>query len=264
MTAKKEDRRGLPRTGRVRVALLVLVAAGIVAVPAAWALNDFTDVSSINPFHDAISAVKTAAITSGKTCVPPGTPPTFCPSEAITREAMAAFVQRGLPRIEQDTSTDGTDIPESLATVDQLTGNITIGGTGGSQFVTVDGWATIDSLGTVTGPCEFRGWIVGDEGTADEVSGDFQYLEVEASDGDIDATLRSTFSFVATSGEHSYTLKTALWNASCSTTHASNTFQVDETGLRIVSTPFNQYADGSSYLGTGAAITSVSTAPEGE
>jgi hypothetical protein len=262
MEQQKRGRWYAPVSRRARLGLLILAAAGIVAVPVALASHDFTDVPDANPFHSAISAVKAAGITAGKTCVPPGTPPTYCPSENITREAMAAFVQRGMPRIEQDTTTNGADILEGGGIVNGLTGNLTVGGVNGTQFVTVDGWATIDTLGTVTGPCEFRAWIVGDEGTVDEVIGDDQFLEVEASDGDIDATLRSTFSFIATSGPHNYKMKMQVWNG-CSTTSVNNAFEIDESGIRVVTTPFNQSADGSIFL-KGEQRTSWSSAREGE
>jgi hypothetical protein len=84
---------------RLRRAALVLGVLGlVVGVPAALASHEYTDVPDGNPFHDDIAAVKRAGITAGKTCEPPGTPPTYCPGEPITREAMAAFVHRGFGR----------------------------------------------------------------------------------------------------------------------------------------------------------------------
>jgi hypothetical protein len=263
MEQKKRGRWYAPMSRSARLGLVILAAAGIVAVPVALASHDFTDVPDASIFHSAISAVKTAGITTGKTCVPPGTPPTYCPSENITREAMAAFVQRGLPRIEQDTSANGTDVPEGTGIVNELTGSMTVGGVNGTQFVTVTGWATFDTTGTVIGPCEFRGWIVGDEGTADEVVSDDQFLEVEAGDGDIDATMTVAFSFIATSGLHNYKLKLQRFNG-CTTTSVGNVFEVDETGIRIITTPLNQFGDGSTTLGTGSQPKPSSRATETE
>src|SRR5262245_1843827 len=89
-----------PRSRRTRRAALALaLAVGLaLGVPIAWASHLYTDVPDSNPFHGDISAVQYAGITGGKTCTPPGTPPTYCPQESITREAMAAFVHRGFGR----------------------------------------------------------------------------------------------------------------------------------------------------------------------
>ena len=85
--------------------LLVLcataLAATVVAVPVALASDLFTDVPDANPFHNDIGAIARAGITQGKTCVPPGTPPTYCPGENVTREAMAAFMHRGFGRVAE-------------------------------------------------------------------------------------------------------------------------------------------------------------------
>ena len=125
------------RGRRVRLGLGLLVAAAIVAVPVAWASHDFTDVPDASPFHGDISAVKNAGITSGKTCVPPGTPPTYCPGESITREAMAAFVHRGFSRAALGSSVE-TDLATQPAFTEVSTLTINTGGVaGGTGFVVV-------------------------------------------------------------------------------------------------------------------------------
>ena len=122
------------RVPRGRKAVLAALAAAlVVAVPIAWASHDFTDVPTGHPFHDDIAAVKDAGITAGKTCVPPGTPPTYCPSENITREAMAAFVRRGVGRIDMDSTVNAPDIPISgSAFTTLLTESMVVGGVGQS------------------------------------------------------------------------------------------------------------------------------------
>jgi hypothetical protein len=156
--------RGLPRRRRSRIALAVLVAAALVAVPAALAIHDFTDVPDANPFHGDIAAIKRAGITSGKTCVPPGTPPTYCPTEGITREAMAAFVHRGFGRVARGT---GGDIPmgvfpaaseHSVLTI--ATGGVAGAGNTGFVYLTAQTNAYTSDPGC---PCEVR-WQINQDG----------------------------------------------------------------------------------------------------
>jgi hypothetical protein len=124
--------------GRWRVLVGAFVALLTVAVPTALAIHDFTDVPDSNPFHADIAAVKRAGITSGKTCDPPGTPPTYCPTEGITREAMAAFVHRGFGRVASDLA--GNFLLDGGAPVDVAVVTIAVGGVAGqTQFVKLDG-----------------------------------------------------------------------------------------------------------------------------
>ena len=112
--------RNRPRWARLTAA--GLEAAGVIAVPMALASDIFTDVGDANPFHNDIGAVFRAGITAGKTCVPPGTPPTYCPQEGITREAMAAFVHRGFGRVAGDMFSGGPiPITGTETDVDTLT-----------------------------------------------------------------------------------------------------------------------------------------------
>src|SRR5688572_10186826 len=90
-----------PRRSSLRRRLLsgaVVVAVLSIGVPIAWASHLFTDVPTGHQFHDQIAAMQYAGITGGKTCVPPGTPPTYCPDENVNRQAMAAFLERGFSR----------------------------------------------------------------------------------------------------------------------------------------------------------------------
>jgi hypothetical protein len=135
---------------RALFALAGLGAALIVAVPIAWASHQFTDVPDTNPFHGDIAAVKDAGITSGKTCVPPGTPPTYCPTEGITREAMAAFLHRSLGRVRRGTGS--ALIPASPVDLAVLT--MDIGGVAGNvQFVKLDAVVTTSITSLTNCPC---------------------------------------------------------------------------------------------------------------
>jgi hypothetical protein len=136
------------------IALGVLVGLLAIAVPSGLAIHEFTDVPDANPFHGDISAIKGAGITSGKTCVPPGTPPTYCPTEGITREAMAAFVHRGFGRVafggESLFLLPTTQTPVNIAEI-----TLAIGGApGGTQFVKVDGAVGTSITSTSGCPCD--------------------------------------------------------------------------------------------------------------
>lgn len=134
-SSSPRGRRRLRR--RTLIALVGLGAALVVAVPLAWASHQFTDVPDSNPFHGDITAISGAGVTGGKTCVPPGAPPTYCPSEGITREAMAAFVHRGFGRV--GSVQDGNFSLDGGAFVDIVVTTVSIGGVpGNTQFVKLD------------------------------------------------------------------------------------------------------------------------------
>ena len=153
-----------PRSRRPKgrkLALFGLIAALVVAVPIALASHDFTDVPDSNPFHGDIAAIKRAGITSGKTCVPPGTPPTYCPQEGITREAMAAFIHRGFGRVAWARDTyfvasypavgQGAGIANA-ATVGTVSIN-TGGAAGGTQFVSLHGKLALFTNSAIATAC---------------------------------------------------------------------------------------------------------------
>jgi hypothetical protein len=150
MSSEHHSPRRLKR--RWLFALGALVAALVVAVPIAWASHQFTDVPDSNPFHTEIGNLAGAGITSGKTCVPtPGTPPTFCPNEPVVRQAMAAFLNRGLSRGARGAAIE-TPIGDEFVELGNVT--IDVGGVApGTQFVKVD--AAVDTyISDVTGcPC---------------------------------------------------------------------------------------------------------------
>jgi hypothetical protein len=156
----------LARARRLRHRRLVLLGLclALVAVPVAWASHQFTDVPDSNPFHGDISAIKTAGITSGKTCDVPGTPPTYCPGEGITREAMAAFVHRGFGRTAWTVGAPDT-FAGNAGLRDLAVVTINVGGAaGGTAFVKLDGVVT-SSVTDLTGcPCGLKFHLLRDGG----------------------------------------------------------------------------------------------------
>ena len=155
--------------------LAALAAALVVAVPVAWASHQFTDVPDSNPFHNEISFLAGSGITSGKTCAPPGTPPTFCPNEPVVRQSMAAFLNRGLGRGAEGTAFD-VFIGDTLTEIGNVT--ITVGGApGGTQFVKVDA-AVAAYIQSVSGcPCSVQFAIFNE---AFEVVSNTHYLNMDS------------------------------------------------------------------------------------
>jgi hypothetical protein len=147
------------------MALLGLCLA-LVIVPVAWASHQFTDVPDSSPFHGDIGAVKDAGITAGKTCEVPGTPPTYCPGESITREAMAAFVHRGFGRTGWTVGAPDT-FAGNAGLRDLAVLTIDVGGVpGGTAFVKLDGVVTSSISSLVGCPCALSFHLIQDGGTA--------------------------------------------------------------------------------------------------
>jgi hypothetical protein len=236
-----------PTRRRVLLSLLVLAAALVLAVPLAWASHQFTDVPNSNAFHAEITALAGAGITSGKTCEPPGTPPTFCPNEPVVRQAMAAFLNRGLGRIAQEVVGEPgvPDVPEfDFATV--VTEDMVVPGVGGTQAVKVDAWATIDE--DVVDSCEISATIVQDIGTPSEAAGGVQITraETEADDPNVDVTVHATSAFRTSSGSHTYSL--LLGDFNCDVTDTS--INVTQASVIVTTYPFDANG-GVSTLGGG-------------
>ena len=141
------------RLRRMRSGILAALGALLVfGVAGALAIHDYTDVPDASPFHGDIAAIKRAGITGGKTCAPPGTPPTYCPGEPITREAMAAFVHRGFGRVafQQGVETAlGNAAYTDLATVVLESDGIP----GGTGFVVLEADVTAIITSTAGCPC---------------------------------------------------------------------------------------------------------------
>jgi hypothetical protein len=76
---------------RLRWVVALVVATALLVPGAAWASHQFTDVSDDNVFHDDIDAIADAGVTKG--CNPPDNTE-YCPDDLVTREQMAAFMNR--------------------------------------------------------------------------------------------------------------------------------------------------------------------------
>lgn len=120
-----------PRLQRLRSALLVALVAASLAFPlGVLASHQFGDVPNSNIFHDNISAIAGAGVTAG--CGGGN----FCPSATVTREQMAAFMQRGFGRAAQDSVI--VDFAANTPTT-VLSTTITPGLVGsGTQFIKAD------------------------------------------------------------------------------------------------------------------------------
>ena len=77
------------RAVRHRGSLVVIVLTAAIAFPlGVYASHQFTDVPASNIFHADIDAVRDAGVTTG--CAPTK----YCPDDFVTREQMAAFLNR--------------------------------------------------------------------------------------------------------------------------------------------------------------------------
>jgi hypothetical protein len=247
-----------------RLTIVGLVAAGVLAVPVAFASHQFTDVPTAHPFHADISAVKNTGITAGKTCVPPGTPPTYCPGESITREAMAAFLRRGLGRIDMDDTANAPDIAieGTFGTTNLLTEDLQVGGVAGAQYVRAEGWFTIETDDNITSNCEVEARIVQDIGTANVVTSRDVFADISDSDGDVDQTVYVSWVFAAPSGDHTYTLQAGEHRV-CNDTSVDNVLELSSAMVSAQSFPLNQIGDSDPFPPGQEPGESAGTAPSG-
>lgn len=79
------------RITRGRALVAAALAVGLLVPTAAYAAHRFTDVTDDNVFHEDISAIAEAGVTIG--CNPPDND-LYCPGDFVTREQMAAFMNR--------------------------------------------------------------------------------------------------------------------------------------------------------------------------
>jgi hypothetical protein len=119
------------RPGLIAIATVALLAAIVGGGGVAFASHDFDDVSDANVFHDQISAIATAGITTG---FDDGG---YHPSATVSRQAMAAFMARGFGRSGFD---DGT-VPSAADNTENNVAQVTItsgaaAGTGGYVVLT--------------------------------------------------------------------------------------------------------------------------------
>jgi len=135
---RRSRRLRFPRRWSARLALVAALLAAL-AVPAAWASHQYSDVPNSNPHHDDISAIAGAGITGG--CAPG----LYCPDQAVRRDQMGSFLRRGLGRVGASGTTAGINLTTTFQTIasDSITSGGTAGGTGfvmllGSFFASND------------------------------------------------------------------------------------------------------------------------------
>jgi len=135
---------------------LVLVLTLAIGVPVVLASDGFVDVPNSSVHHDDVNKLASAGVTVG--CGPDiDGNPLFCPGQAVSREQMATFLSRGLPRIATGSwgppdqgSTSSTD-PEALATA-QIVAGIPATAVLATGFLKIDAFATFNS--TDPNPCQ--------------------------------------------------------------------------------------------------------------
>ena len=137
---------------RHRRLIAVMLATMLATVPiTALAFHRFVDVPNSNPFHDDITLMADAGITLG--CGDGK----YCPSDFVTREQMAAFLNRGFPRaaLASGSITFGAAARDPVAQLQMIAG----GARGGSGFVVVDVDVSASTNTPGRCPCDVTIWI---------------------------------------------------------------------------------------------------------
>ena len=109
----------LPKRRARRMALAVVLALAVAVPGLALGSHQFGDVPDSNPFHADISAIANVGVTTG--CGGGN----YCPNDYVTREQMAAFMNRlgalgpGKTPVVNADKVDGLDSTQLLATSQQ-------------------------------------------------------------------------------------------------------------------------------------------------
>lgn len=146
-----------PRFARRPVIVLIMSFALIVSVAGAvYASHQFSDVSNTHPFHDEIGAIADAGITTGYD------DGTYRPGTDVTRQAMAAFMERGFGRVAfSETSTSLSSDESTVLTTVSVDAGATGGGNG---FVLVTGHLEGNTGNAAACPCQLN-LTINDVGT---------------------------------------------------------------------------------------------------
>jgi hypothetical protein len=136
----------------------VAVLGGAIAFPlGVLAAHRFTDVPASNTFHDDIAAIADAGVTTG--C----SPNLYCPEQFVTREQMAAFLNRlgalapGKTPVVNATRLDGLDSAQFARSDQPRSGQATCAGSMLLPFDTAVAYNTVFNLiYTTTAPGNFR------------------------------------------------------------------------------------------------------------
>jgi len=144
--------------GRKRTRLVSLAVAVALALPTTvLASHIFTDVPDTMTGHAAIEAIYDARITAG--C----RPTEFCPGDPVTREQMAIFLQRALPRIAGAQDLVGSQVLSTELVQNSIT--MRVGGNGGgTQFVKADVPFTVEVADATGCPCLLTVYVTSSTG----------------------------------------------------------------------------------------------------
>jgi hypothetical protein len=234
-----ELRRPKIRTTALVVAVLALALPAIVL-----ANHQFTDVATGNPFHDEIEAITGAGITSG---FGDGT---YRPADPVTRQAMAAFLERGLGHHAMSfggsllnlSLNPGMGQPNALA-VPVRDIAITVPGATNAfspqQTVYLHGRVALESsmsIATHGCPCTFEAWVR-DETAAIIFQPQYQTFESAAVGPHLYSFDVDAF-FPAAPGPHTYTLEVGLFGRDDPSNAAAFGFD-DTTTLTAITFPFS-------------------------
>jgi hypothetical protein len=148
-----------PRAWRRSRRLLVVGAFVLaIALPAAvLAIDRFDDVPNDQIFHNQISAIAGAGITTG--CGAPAAR-TYCPEDFVRRDAMAAFMHRGFGRVTLDdltTATPGTSEAAPAGWTYSITPGLPAGALAGAAgFIKTEATISINLTNATGCPCQYR------------------------------------------------------------------------------------------------------------
>jgi hypothetical protein len=192
----------------VLASFVAVVAASLGVGGAAWASHQFSDVGNSHPFHDEIAAIVDGCVAGGFS------DDTYRPNDPVSRQAMAAFLSRGLGQVEvadgETATLPGNLVGEITAPLTLATIDVEIPTVGEcSQYVELSGRASVDIPGLKADLCTAARCTVWLElyegetllGTAEGVlSGDFD-VDVMTVDAVVPAD----------GGTHTYTLAAKTW-----------------------------------------------------
>ncbi len=191
------------------IASVGVLAGALGAGGTVWASHQYSDVGDAHPFHDEIGAVTDSCIAEGFD------DDTFRPGRSVTRQAMAAFLERGLSHVEVAEGAggdlpgdDGGAIagPQTLAAVSVDVPELP---ECAGQFVELIGRASVDIPGLKLDRClaaRCTAWLQLYEGGT-------KIGEAEAVlSGDFDVDVMTVTAVVAAEpGTHTYTLAASTW-----------------------------------------------------
>lgn len=161
--------------------LTLLVAAPVLAS------DTFGDVPNSNPHHNDINAIAIAGITRG--CNPPALT-NYCPDQAVRRDQMASFLQRGLGRGAR--AQDAITFDEVVAPTTLASTSLTVPGSG---FVQVNAAVNAQQILFPGVGCVATGAYVLNVRVSDPVSGQTSHFMQESVASQGSGSASATFLF---------------------------------------------------------------------